>query len=48
MLTNFMSIECTDVKMLVAPWATHSRVSGMAMGVHVATNTGSFRLHRGR
>ena len=29
-------------------WTTHSRVSGMATGVHQATNTGSLRLTLGR
>ena len=36
-----------EVKMLVAPWTTHSRVSGIAMGVHQDTKTGSFREQRG-
>jgi hypothetical protein len=48
MCTIFMSIEWMVVKTFVAPWATHSLVSGMAIGVHVAKNTGSFRLHNGR
>lgn len=48
MWMNFMSMECMEVNTLVAPCTTHSRVSGMAIGVHVARNTGSFRLHRGR
>ena len=29
-------------------WTTHSRVSGMANGMHQATNTGSLRLTLGR
>jgi hypothetical protein len=45
---NFISIECMEVNTLVAPWTTHSLVSGMATGVHVARNTGSFRLQSGR
>lgn len=45
---NFISMECIDVKTLVAPCTTHSRVSGIATGVHVAMNTGSFREHSGR
>lgn len=43
-----MSIEWIVVNTFVAPWTTHSRVSGIAIGVQVAMNTGSFRLHRGR
>lgn len=43
-----MSIEWIEVKTLVLPWTTHSRVSGIATGVHVARKTGSERLHRGR
>lgn len=42
-----MSIEWIDVNMLVVPWTTHSRVSGMATGVQVATNTGSWRDESG-
>ena len=38
----------TVVKILVAPWTTHSRVSGMATGVHRAISTGSLRLHSGK
>lgn len=48
MCMNFMSIECMVVKTFVAPWTTHSRVSGIAIGVQVARNTGSLRLHNGR
>lgn len=44
----FISIECIVVKTFVAPCTTHSRVSGMAIGVHVAKNTGSLRLQSGR
>ena len=47
MCINFMSMAWMEVKTLVAPWTTHSRVSGIATGVHMATNTGSFREHRG-
>ncbi|CAG9816766.1 unnamed protein product [Phaedon cochleariae] len=43
-----MSIEWMDVNTLVAPCTTHSLVSGMATGVHVARKTGSLRLHSGR
>lgn len=43
-----MSIEWMEVKTDVDPWTTHSRVSGMATGVHVARNTGSLRLQSGR
>lgn len=45
---NFMSIEWMLVKTFVAPCTTHSRVSGIATGVQLAKNTGSFRLHSGR
>lgn len=45
---NFMSIEWIVVKTDVFPWTTHSRVSGMAIGVQVARKTGSFRLQSGR
>lgn len=45
---NRMSIEWIEVKTLVAPWTTHSLVSGIATGVQVAKKTGSFRLHRGK
>ena len=37
-----------DVKMFVAPCTTHSRVSGIAIGVHQERNTGSFLEHKGR
>ena len=36
-----------DVKMFVAPCTTHSRVSGIAIGVHQERNTGSFLEHKG-
>lgn len=36
-----------DVKIFVAPCTTHSRVSGMAMGVHHDKKTGSLREQRG-
>ena len=42
------SMVCVEVKMLVAPCTTDSRVSGMAMGVHHEMKTGSFREHSGR
>lgn len=45
---NFMSMEWMDVKTLVLPWTTHSRVSGIAMGVQVARKTGSSRDDKGR
>lgn len=48
MWTNFMSMAWMEVKTLVAPWTTHSLVSGMATGVQEARNTGSLRLHSGR
>lgn len=48
MCMNFMSIEWMDVKTLVAPWTTHSLVSGIATGVQVAKNTGSFLLQSGK
>lgn len=48
MWMNFMSMEWMEVNTFVAPCTTHSRVSGIAMGVHVARNTGSLRLHNGR
>lgn len=44
---NVMSMAWIEVKTLVAPWTTHSRVSGMATGVQVARNTGSFREQSG-
>lgn len=34
--------------MLVAPWTTDSRVSGIATGVHQDTKTGSAREHNGK
>ena len=37
-----------DVKMFVAPCTTHSRVSGIAMGVHQERKTGSFLEHKGK
>ena len=37
-----------DVKMFVAPCTTHSRVSGIAIGVHQERNTGSFLEHKGK
>ena len=43
----FMSREWTVVKTLVAPCTTISLFSGMASGVHQATNTGSSREHSG-
>lgn len=45
---NFMSIEWIVVKTEVLPWTTHSRVSGIATGVHVAKKTGSLREQSGR
>ena len=42
-----MSMAWMEVKTLVAPCTTHSLVSGMATGVQVARNTGSFREHSG-
>ena len=48
MCTIFISIECIVVNTFVAPCTTHSRVSGIAIGVHVAKNTGSLRLHNGK
>lgn len=45
---NFISIEWIEVNTLVLPCTTHSRVSGIATGVHVARNTGSLRLQSGR
>lgn len=44
----FISIEWIVVNTFVAPCTMHSRVSGIAIGVHVAKNTGSFRLHNGK
>lgn len=44
----FMSIEWIVVNTFVAPCTMHSRVSGIAIGVHVAKNTGSLRLHSGK
>lgn len=43
-----MSIECIDVNTLVLPCTTHSRVSGIAIGVQVAKNTGSSRDDKGK
>lgn len=48
MYKNFMSIEWTEVNTFVLPWTTHSRVSGIAIGVQVAKNTGSSRDDKGR
>lgn len=48
MYRNFMSMEWMDVKTLVLPCTTHSRVSGMASGVQVARNTGSSRDDNGK
>ena len=36
-----------EVKIFVAPWTTHSRVSGIAIGVHHDRKTGSLREHKG-
>ena len=54
-LAHFSSMEAilksmvwVEVKMLVAPCTTDSRVSGMAIGVHHEMKTGSFREHSGR
>lgn len=44
----FISIEWIVVKTFVAPCTIHSRVSGIAIGVQVAKNTGSLRLHSGK
>jgi len=46
--TILKSIVWVDVKMLVAPWTTHSLVSGMAIGVHHDTKTDSFLEQSGR
>ena len=48
MVVILKSIEWMEVKILVAPCTTHSRVSGIAMGVHHDRKTGSFREQRGR
>jgi len=34
--------------MFVAPWTTHSLVSGMAIGVHQDRKTGSLREQSGK
>jgi hypothetical protein len=41
-------MEWMVVNTFVAPCTTHSLVSGIATGVQVARNTGSFRLQSGR
>lgn len=43
-----MSIECSDVKTFVFPSTIQSRVSGIAIGLQVAKNTGSSRDDKGR
>ena len=47
MLVILKSMLWIEVKMFVAPWTTHSLVSGIAIGVHHDKNTGSFREQRG-
>jgi len=41
-----MSMACTEVKTEVEPCTTHSLVSGMAIGVHLARKTGCCRGHK--
>ena len=48
MEVNLKSMLWMDVKMFVAPCTTHSRVSGIAIGVHQERKTGSFREHNGK
>ena len=45
---KFVGSEEGLQKVRRATWTTHSRVSGMATGVHQATNTGSLRLTLGK